>query len=286
MGGFLVNLHVKHEALKSVKAALQKLPGAVGYVTEPKQGWVSVYESGCSDQATDWIEEVTQFLSRETQSTAIACLIHDGDFLNYWLYDRGQLLDHYHSLPDYFQDVSEAEKKKVAGQPKKLLTACRLGVSLADVQALFAQDLWDPYDKLAVLAQVLGIDDHRSALDHGSFSTGTSAAELPAEAFGSAAAATASQPIVTVRAAPPILALDPLGAYIAKDIARRQREKAAKKAAKAKKSPKVSVRKKAVKTKATAKKSSIKKATKKSAAPGKAIKKQARGKKAPGKRKP
>jgi hypothetical protein len=248
MGGFLVNLHVKHEALKSVKAALQKLPGAVGYVTEPKQGWVSVYESRCSDQATDWIQEVTQSLSRDTQSTAIACLIHDGDFLNYWLYDRGQLLDHYHSLPDYFQDVSEAEKKKVAGQPKKLLTACRAGVTLADVQALFAQDLWDPYDKLAVLAQVLGIDDHRSALDHGSFSTGTSAAELPAEAF----------------AAPPT----------------------AKKATQAKKSPKRTVQKKAVKTKTTAKKSSVKKATKKSAAPGKAIKKQARGKKAPGKRKP
>lgn len=183
MGGFFVSVHARVDSSEPVKAALSQLPGAYGYITQPKQGWVSVYESRCSDQDGEWIAQVTQQISKQIKGVAVAYLIHDGDFLEYWLCDRGKLIDRYNSVPDYFGDRPSAELKKIAGQPAKLLAVCKAGTSLKQVKAIFGEGL-DCFDKRDQLANLLGIDTERSDLDYGNLSKAATVKSLRAERFG------------------------------------------------------------------------------------------------------
>jgi hypothetical protein len=181
VGGFLVNVHVRHSSVEPIQRALAGIPTAHGYLTLPELGWVSVYESRCSEQDDDWIKHVVQQMSYVADTIAIAFLIHDGDFLCYWLYDRCRLIDEYNSQPDYFESRSAAAKRKVAGRPKQLLTACRNGVSLKQVKAVFRADV-DPYERLAEFADLLGIDSQRVMADYRNFSKVT-AKKLRAATF-------------------------------------------------------------------------------------------------------
>jgi hypothetical protein len=186
MGTFLVNLHVRCESPEPIKAALRKLEATRAYVTQPKDGWISVYETRCCDQDVDWIKRVTRQISKAASSHAISFLIHDSDFLAYWLYDQGKLVDQYNSLPDCFEECSDAERKKLAGKPAKLQAACRAEVTLAQVEQVFARFQAQPEMPemmLEELAKLLGIDANRAYADDHGIGMDVTAEEIEAELF-------------------------------------------------------------------------------------------------------
>lgn len=186
MGGFLVNLHVKHDSVETVQGALRKAEAGRAYVTEPQNGWISVYEERSCDQDATWIEKLTQQVSKSTKSHAISCLIHDGDFLVYWLYDKGKLIDQYNSLPDYFEECSDEERANWAGQPAKFHSACGADVSLAAVEKTFRKFAADPYEperKLEELGGLLGIGSDRIFADFHGIGVDVQADDIDAKLF-------------------------------------------------------------------------------------------------------
>src|SRR5438105_4902268 len=104
MGAFIVNLHVRAEEREGLVLAMRELAANRSWVTAPKDGWVSVYEERASTQDDDWIRELGAELSGRLDTTAAAFLVHDSDFLCYWLFERGDIVDEFNSCPDYFED--------------------------------------------------------------------------------------------------------------------------------------------------------------------------------------
>src|SRR6185436_11994097 len=141
MGAFLVNVHVRNEDHGSLMEALRELPVDRGWITPAKNGWASVYEERASTQDDAWIRELGGSLSGKLDARTVAFLVHDSDFLCYWLFDRGELVDEFNSCPDYFDDDGGDRSVSTAvGRPDLLLPFCRPGTRLRDIERILAQD--------------------------------------------------------------------------------------------------------------------------------------------------
>lgn len=167
MGSFVVNLHVRtkdHDALVREVADLRL---GQCYVAPPKKGWASLYEDRLSSQDDAWIRQLGSELSGRLQSPAIAFLVHDSDFVCYWLFDKGELQDEFNSCPDYFGDDfgGSGDVETLRGRPDVLLRYCRRGVKLTDVESVLEQEPIFAEGQLEELARLLGIDIERAMAD-------------------------------------------------------------------------------------------------------------------------
>ncbi len=59
---------------------------------------------------------VPQAVSEDLSCPALLCYIYDGDFWGYYFYDRGERVDAFDPIPDYFGEVSEKEREELRGQ--------------------------------------------------------------------------------------------------------------------------------------------------------------------------
>ena len=177
MGAFIVNLHVRTQNVDAVKSELEGLRLARAYLSPAHEGWVSVYEEGCSSQDPDQITSLAGQLSQGANALVMVFLVHDSDFLCYWLFDRGELLDHYNSWPDYFSEGwldDEDAPGDYAAQTHLLVRYAREGVRRQQFDALLHQDgpSDDPSeehvfadDRLRELASLLGIGGDFASVD-------------------------------------------------------------------------------------------------------------------------
>lgn len=60
-------------------------------------------------------ETLAEGLSRELQGAVLVGTIYDGDFWDYFFYDRGEELSRFSSFPDYFEELEEEEWKRWSG---------------------------------------------------------------------------------------------------------------------------------------------------------------------------
>src|SRR3954452_15875123 len=104
MGAFIANFHVRSEASDAVRQAVADIGASQFRVSDPRRGWVSVYDQRASTQDDAWIKRLAHELSSRLRTACVAFLVHDSDIACYWLNDQGQLLDEYNSIPDYFDD--------------------------------------------------------------------------------------------------------------------------------------------------------------------------------------
>jgi len=184
MGAFLVNVHVRNEDHGSLMEALRELPVDRGWITPAKNGWASVYEERASTQDDAWIRELGGSLSGKLDARTVAFLVHDSDFLCYWLFDRGELVDEFNSCPDYFNDDGGDRSVSTAvGRPELLLPFCRPGTRLRDIERILAQEPTFAESYLEELAPLLGIDLDRALTDYRDFDKGQ-ADDSEAEFFG------------------------------------------------------------------------------------------------------
>jgi ankyrin repeat protein len=165
MGAFIVNFHVRTEDSDKVRQALEASGAREHRVTEPRRGWVSVYEQRASTQEEDWITKLSRDLSQGLKTVCVAFLVHDSDIACYWLHDGGKLLDEYNSAPDYFEEVSDEEQERVRGQADVFLRYCRSGVTREQVEAALRMKVIFAEEIVGKLAELLGIDPEHAQGD-------------------------------------------------------------------------------------------------------------------------
>lgn len=165
MGAFCVNVHIRTDDQNALVRELQALPIGGCWVLPEKGKWATVCEERASSQDSEWICELSGRLSERLRTAAIAFLIHDSDIFCYWLFDRGELLDHFNSFPDYFEPVDDAERQQSRGRPEVLLRFCPPGRKEQEVESALREKSVFAEEQAAELARVLGIDSERVYLD-------------------------------------------------------------------------------------------------------------------------
>lgn len=60
-------------------------------------------------------EGLAKALSKELEQPVLLLYIYDEDYWGYYLYEAGNERDCFNPMPDYFEEVSEQERKRVAG---------------------------------------------------------------------------------------------------------------------------------------------------------------------------
>lgn len=197
MGVFLVSFHAKTANRSLVQQALATgverawLGTAVG-------GWVSFYEEMAEAQDSNLIEEICNRVSGATGAPVIAFLVHDSDFVCYWLSERGCIRDQYNSCPEYFGDLSdmlaprESMQEHIArfrGDIEMLLPLCPEGTDRAAVEDVLATAPGDyvfAEEQLERLASLLGIDSERAVIGYHDVGVTLQPEELELECVGAA----------------------------------------------------------------------------------------------------
>ncbi len=80
-------------------------------------------------------DELTECFSLKHDHPIMFLQIYDGDFWEYIFYDKGELLDRFCPIPDYFEDLSDEELAQYKGNPQ--LIADQFGIAAADIEKYF-----------------------------------------------------------------------------------------------------------------------------------------------------
>jgi WD40 repeat protein len=158
MGGFYGSVQVRGEDREAVRAALEGLARKEhrSLLGPPLDGWIGVYPSG---HGQDF--RVARALARRLPGELIAMLVHDDDIFAYKYYRDGRLIDEYDSIPDYFEPVTEEQRRRLRGRPETFAHLARDPAKFAAVRdrlaaqecerAVFASELLEEF------AEALGI---------------------------------------------------------------------------------------------------------------------------------
>lgn len=165
MGTFVANFHVRSRESDVVRETAADIGAADVRVSTPHNGWVSVCEKRASTQDEAWIEHLARELSLRLGTACVAFMVHDSDIARYWLSDQGQLLDEFSSDPDYFDQVSAAERRRLQGRSDVFLRYCQQQVTRDEVEAVLRTDVTFAEDTVRDLAGFLGIDPDRALED-------------------------------------------------------------------------------------------------------------------------
>jgi hypothetical protein len=166
MGAFVTNFHVRNSSRDAVDEALSQAGAEEFRITDSKQNWVSFYEEQAS-QDENRIKQLAEELSSQLGAACVAFMVHDSDIACYWLYDQGNMLDQYNSIPDYFDDdISAAEKRKVQGKADVFMRYCQKGVTRKQIEEVLRSDVTFAEDIISKLAEFLGIDPDRALQDY------------------------------------------------------------------------------------------------------------------------
>lgn len=173
MGAFLVSFHARADDRAAIRDLLAETTERA-WVGPGVNGWVSFYDERADTQDAGRITELCEQASRAIHGPVIAFLVHDSDFLCYWLFESGNPRDEYNSCPDYFGDVSEmlgpgespdAYCARVRGDADALLPLCPSGVDRPALEAVLRvgpEEYVFAEHRLAELARMLGINPDRA----------------------------------------------------------------------------------------------------------------------------
>lgn len=190
MGAFVVSFHARANDSTAVRKVLAA-EAERAWFGPPTNGWASFYEEQADTQDSDRIEQLCEQVSMGTGGPVIAFLVHDSDFVSYWLFENGRKRDEYNSCPDYFGEVSEmlapgesAEEylARVRGDADALLPHCPAGTDRAAVESLLRAGRGEymfAEEHLDRLARLLGIDPQRAMMTYRDIGL-----EMPSEESG------------------------------------------------------------------------------------------------------
>jgi hypothetical protein len=207
MGAFIVNVHVRTEDREGLAAAVRALAEGGCWVTAPKDGWATVYEERASGQDDAWIRRLGTHLSGRLGTSAVAFLVHDSDFLCYWLFEHGEVVDEFNSCPDYFdEDDGPKGGRTAGGRPEVLLRFCKPGSRPRDLRRVLELAPTFSEEQLQELAALLGIDGERALADYRDLD------ETTAEAFQAEFAGEGESPAPRAPGGRPIIKFPGAGA--------------------------------------------------------------------------
>ena len=181
MGGFWTSLSVRSGDQRRVAQAVARL-GRTAYVGAALDGWVPVFDADADEQDEAEIVQLGKSLTRALDTSGLAVLVHDGDKLQYWLFDRGKLADEYDSWPGYFEG---ADPVPAGGDPAILCRTLAVRCRADDVRSVL-HELGDHADALFLhesLAEALGLPDATVGIGYRHVDSETDDPDPDAQAF-------------------------------------------------------------------------------------------------------
>lgn len=133
-------------------------------ITNPQNGWITVYDEASEPQDIKELGRLAKGLSSKLKSAVFSFMVHDSDIFVYLLYENGKLIDQFDSNPDYFGPVTNAHRKKWIGHSEKLLKYALRGTTAETIKKLLAKPQLVEDERAVEFAQLFGIDQHRSRL--------------------------------------------------------------------------------------------------------------------------
>lgn len=89
-----------------VAAALKKLRRNA-FISPTVERYTVVYDQTTEEQDSAEIEKLGMTLSEACDAPVLGAVLHDDDVLYLWLFQRGEQIDFYNSLPQYFDPDAE-----------------------------------------------------------------------------------------------------------------------------------------------------------------------------------
>jgi ankyrin repeat protein len=162
MGASFANYQVRTADTAACLKAVAGLVHLRALVTNARKGWITVYDEKSEAQDADELRRVAKGLSTRLATDVFAFMLHDSDVFIYILYQKGKLIDQFNSQPDYFGSVPAAERKKWAGDFKKLLRLAPKGTSLPKIQKALGKSPLFHDHVVTAFASVMGMDAERA----------------------------------------------------------------------------------------------------------------------------
>lgn len=138
------------DALWAVKMASFQKPF---FLSPSLEDWVGIYR-----EEWDEIGDFAQQLSNELNTEAISFLVYDSDYLRYFLYSKGALLDSYQS--------SAEPDEELAGKPKVLASVFGCESRIEELTALLTDTDQSGDVMLAALSDILGLNNTHMSYDY------------------------------------------------------------------------------------------------------------------------
>lgn len=162
MGASFTNCHVRTSDKTRCAKAASELAGARALLTEPKRGWITVYDEASETQDMAELQRLAKGFSQKLSTDVLAFMLHDSDVFVYLAYRKGKLVDRFNSRPDYFGEASAAERKKWTGNFKRLLPLAATGVSVERIERVLGKKTLFQEEMVATFARLMGIDAARA----------------------------------------------------------------------------------------------------------------------------
>lgn len=120
MGLFYTNVCVYKPQRTKLIDALRQL-NRVAFVSPTIGGHTVVFDEAMDHLDFDVIEELGCVITKSLSCSAVGAALHDDDVLYLWLFQHGQIRDHYNSSPAYYD--ADAEPAPPTGGDARLLCA-------------------------------------------------------------------------------------------------------------------------------------------------------------------
>lgn len=195
MGSFYDNIHLRTTDRAAVEQAWQSYWEGRGergwsWVSPAYAGWISVFDWRCDQQDVDALTDLAAHLSRVVDCVAIAFQLQDSDLAEYWLFNRGDEVDHYTSNSEYFAGYAERpevtpdngvysgfgpdvkvgypveEDQSDGGNTQLLKSLTRTDALEMELEAILRTPAYVADDILTALASAIGINDMWASLGY------------------------------------------------------------------------------------------------------------------------
>lgn len=158
------SIHVQTDDERSVARAVEQFLPRLGRsggttITEPRNGWIAVYDELCDrDRAAQ--RRLAGELSDRLGAAVVALALEEGAVVRFLLFDRGQMVDEYLSVPTYYGPLPRVDELALAANPT--LVGRLTGADPARIRAVACiaaspAELPPAPELLAQIAEALGL---------------------------------------------------------------------------------------------------------------------------------
>jgi ribosomal protein S18 acetylase RimI-like enzyme len=164
-GPSFASIHVQTDDREAVELAVHKYVPRFGHsagneVSEPRNGWVAVYDELC-DRDPKVARRLALELSNAVGTVVFALGLEHGAVVRFLLVDRGRIVDEYLSVPEFYGPLPPGDVVALAANPT--VVARLTGADAAEVRAVARtaaapDELPSAPELLAQIAEVVGLE--------------------------------------------------------------------------------------------------------------------------------
>ena len=160
--------HLRCESSRRVAAAARGVLSGRALVSEPCNGWVSIWDEGGGRCGREEVARIAAEISRRLHAPCVSFLFDDPDHTCYWLHDGGELVDRF----DSGGAGAFRAARREGGDSRTFARYCLEGTDPDDVQDVLDARPDFEQDRIEALAELLGIEPVRASLGYESIAEG------------------------------------------------------------------------------------------------------------------